>query len=239
MNSYQTIINPNVEDLIKNNYNLVKKIAWHLHGRVQSIIDIEDLIQIGMIGLISAAQNYTPVKDASFTSYANLRIRGEIVDYLRKNSNLCRSTIKMKKISEDAVENLNKKLGRLPDSIEIAKEINIDHSKYLEWEAAFQANTIKNIDDIYDEFSYWFASKDDNPEQSINNKELKEILKKSLSFLNEKQALLIQLYYVEELNIYEIAKILDISTGRVSQIKSSALKLIRSKVSEELNLINE
>ena len=235
MNNYQKIIGSTVEDLIKNNYELVKKIAWHLHGRVQSIIDIEDLIQIGMIGLISAAQNYTPIKDASFSSYASLRIRGEIVDHLRKNSSLCRSTIKMKKTAENAIENLNKKLGREPDSVEVAKEINIEHNKYLEWEAAFQASTIKNIDDIYDEFSYWFASKEDSPEQNINNKELKEILKKSLSFLNEKQALLIQLYYVEELNIYEIAKILDISTGRVSQIKSSALKLIRSKIKDELN----
>jgi len=239
MNNYQTIVNTNVEDLIKCNYQLVKKIAWHLHGRVQSIIDIEDLIQIGMIGLISAAKNYTPVKDASFTSYASLRIRGEIVDYLRKNSSLCRSTIRMKKLAENAVENLNKKLGREPDSVEIAKEINIGHEKYLEWEAAFQASTIRNIDDIYDEFSYWFASKDDDPEQNINNIELKEILKKSLSSLNKKQAMLIQLYYVEELNIYEIAKILDISTGRVSQIKSSALKEIRLRIKNELNSDNE
>ena len=234
MNNYQKISNPSIEDLIKNNYELVKKIAWHLHGRVQSIIDIEDLIQIGMVGLINAAQNYKPVKDASFSSYANLRIRGEILDHLRKNSSLCRSTIKVKKLAENAIENLIKKLGREPDSIEIAKEINLEHSKYLEWEAAFQASSIKNIDDIYDEFSYWFASKDDNPEQNINNKELKEILKKSLTALNEKQALLIQLYYVEELNIYEIAKVLDISTGRVSQIKSSALTLIRSKIKDAL-----
>ena len=239
MNNYQKISNPSVEDLIKNNYELVKKIAWHLHGRVQSIIDIEDLIQIGMVGLINAAQNYKPVKDASFSSYANLRIRGEILDHLRKNSSLCRSTIKVKKLAENAIENLIKKLGREPDSIEIAKEINLEHSKYLEWEAAFQASSIKNIDDIYDEFSYWFASKDDNPEQNINNKELKEILKKSLSLLNEKQALLIQLYYVEELNIYEIAKVLDISTGRVSQIKSSALTLIRSKIKDELKSNDE
>ncbi len=234
MNNYQKIANPSVEHLIKSNYQLVKKIAWHLHGRVQAIIDIEDLIQIGMLGLINAAKNYKPVKDASFNSYANLRIRGEILDYLRKNSSLCRSTIKVKKLAENAIENLNKKLGREPDSLEIAKEINIEHSKYLEWESAFQASTIKNIDDIYDEYSYWFATKDDNPEQNINNKELKEILKKSLSILNEQQALLIQLYYVEELNIYEIAKILEISTGRVSQIKSSALKLIRSKIKDEL-----
>ena len=141
----------------------------------------------------------------------------------------------MKKLAENATENMNKKLGREPDSVEIAKEINMDHDKYLEWEAAFQASTIKNLDDIYDEFSHWFASKDDNPEQNINNKELKEILKNSLSSLSNKQAMLIQLYYVEELNIYEIAKILEISTGRVSQIKSSALKLIRSKIKDELN----
>ena len=239
MNNYQKIVSPSVEDLIKSNFQLVKKIAWQLHGRVQSIIDIEDLIQIGMLGLINAAKNYKPVKDASFTSYANLRIRGEILDYLRKNSSLCRTTIKVKKLAENAIENLNKKLGREPDSLEIAKEINIEHSKYLEWEAAFQASTIKNIDDIYDEFSYWFASKDNNPEQNINNKELKEVLKKSLSFLDEKQAMLIQLYYVEELNIYEIAKVLEISTGRVSQIKSSALKVIRSKIKDELYSDNE
>ena len=210
MNNYQKIASSNVEDLIQNNYHLVKKIAWHLHGRVQSIIDVEDLIQIGMVGLISAAQNYTPIKDASFSSYASLRIRGEIVDHLRKNSSLCRSTIKVKKLADNAIENLNKKLGRDPDSVEIAKEINIEHTKYLEWEAAFQASTIKNIDDIYDEFSFWFASRDDNPEENVNKKELKETLKKSLSILTKKQAMLIQLYYVEELNIYEIAKILDI-----------------------------
>ncbi|MAJ13781.1 MAG: FliA/WhiG family RNA polymerase sigma factor [SAR116 cluster bacterium] len=239
MNNYQKISAPKVEDLIKNNHKLVKKIAWHLHGRVQSIIDIEDLIQIGMLGLISAAQNYTPMKDASFSSYASLRIRGEIVDYLRKNSNLCRSTIKMKKMTDNAIENLNKKFGREPDTIEISQELNIDHGKYLEWEAAFQASTMKNIDDIYDEFSFWFASKEDNPEQNINNKELKQILKNALSSLDEKQAMLIQLYYVEELNIYEIADILNISTGRVSQIKSSVLKIIRSKVTKELENNNE
>ncbi|MAJ14267.1 MAG: FliA/WhiG family RNA polymerase sigma factor [SAR116 cluster bacterium] len=203
------------------------------------MIDIEDLIQIGMLGLISAAQNYTPMKDASFSSYASLRIRGEIVDYLRKNSNLCRSTIKMKKMTDNAIENLNKKFGREPDTIEISQELNIDHGKYLEWEAAFQASTMKNIDDIYDEFSFWFASKEDNPEQNINNKELKQILKNALSSLDEKQAMLIQLYYVEELNIYEIADILNISTGRVSQIKSSVLKIIRSKVTKELENNNE
>ena len=239
MNNYNKIIAPNVEDLIKKNYNLVKKIAWHLHGRVHSIIEVDDLIQIGMLGLISAAQNYKHQENASFASYASLRIKGEILDYLRKNSNLCRSTIKMKKLTETVVDDLNKKLGRNPFTTEIAKELGIEHEKFLQWEAAFQASTIKNIDDIYDEFSVWFTSDIDNPEQNFNNKELRKVLKESLSILDKKQLILIQLYYVEELNIYEIAKIMNVSTGRVSQIKSTTINLIRSKVRELLEYSHE
>ena len=89
--NYENINKESVEVLVTNNMSLVRKIAWHLHGRVHSIIDIEDLIQIGMVGLVSAAQNYKPQKGASFSSYAHIRISGEIIDFLRKNSNLCRN----------------------------------------------------------------------------------------------------------------------------------------------------
>ena len=100
MNNYSKIIKPNINELINDNINLVKKISWHLHGRVNSIVDIEDIIQIGMLGLISAAQNYVPQKNASFNAYASIRIRGEILDYLRKSSNLDRTTILIKKIQK-------------------------------------------------------------------------------------------------------------------------------------------
>ena len=84
MNSYSKIIKPNINQLISEHTNLVRKISWHLHGRVNSIIDIEDIVQIGMLGLISAAHNYTPKKNASFASYASIRVKGEILDYLRE-----------------------------------------------------------------------------------------------------------------------------------------------------------
>ena len=79
---------PNVEKLIVDNMNLVKKIAWHMHGRVRAAIEIEDLMQIGYYGLVTAAQKYSPKEGATFISYADLRIRGAIVDHLRKSSNL-------------------------------------------------------------------------------------------------------------------------------------------------------
>ena len=233
MNNYSKIIKPNVNDLINDNINLVKKISWHLHGRVNSIVDIEDIIQIGMLGLISAAQNYVPQKNASFNAYASIRIRGEILDYLRKSSNLDRTTILIKKNSEKAINHLRNKLGREPYQNEIANELGMSSEKYLEWSHAFEASVSKSLEDSYDDYSNWFVTNDLNPEEQINDIELRESLKKALKILEGKEALIIQLYFVEELNIYEIAEVMEVSTGRVSQIKTSAIKKIRENLNKE------
>ena len=233
MNSYSKIIKPNTNKLINDHTSLVKKISWHLHGRVNSIIEIEDIIQIGMLGLISAAQNYVPQKNASFASYASIRVKGEILDYLRKSSNLDRTTISIKKDSEKAINFLRNKLGREPFLNEIANELGMSPEKYQEWSHAFEASVVKSLEDSYDDYSNWFSTNDLNPEEQINDVELRNNLKGALTKLEGKEAIIIQLYFVEELNIYEIAEVMDVTTGRVSQIKTSAIKKIREQLKKD------
>ena len=119
---------PDVDELIASHSELVRKIAWQIHGRARHITEIEDIMQIGYTGLIVAAQNYTPLDGASFASYASIRIRGAIVDYLRKSSNLCRTTIQVKKKYNQAVEKLERQLLRQPNRLEIADEMDMSVS---------------------------------------------------------------------------------------------------------------
>ena len=95
------------------------------------------------------------------------------------------------------------------------------------WKEAFAANRLEDIESVYDEFSIWFHSREDTPEENLTDKELRNSLLKTLHKLEKSEALVIQLYYVEELNVFEIAKILEVSNGRVSQIKSNAIKKLR------------
>ena len=213
--------------LIENNMGLVRKIAWHMHGRVKSAVEIEDLIQIGMYGLVTAAQNYVVKEGISFASYAGIRIRGEIVDHLRRNSNLCRTTIQMQQKYNASFEKLSRQLQREPKNSEIAKDMGLEASELDNWEQAFAANTHQSLDRVYDEFSIWFASNDQSPEDELSDTELRENLVEALKTLPEREAMLVQLYYVEELNVYEIAEVLEITTGRVSQIKKSAISRLR------------
>ena len=216
-----------IDEVIKSNTNLVKKIAWHIYGRASHAIEIEDLIQIGFAALVNAAQQYTLKEGATFATYASIRIKGDIIDHLRKASNLCRTTISMKKRYNKVMTDLQSKLFREPTSEEISNAMGISGTEFREWERAFQANSHESLDNVYDQYSVWFASADDSPEELLNDKDLKEVLKQALQQLSGNEALVIQLYYVEELNVIEIAEVLDLSSGRVSQIKKSAIANLR------------
>lgn len=221
---------PDVEELVKSHLDLVRRIAWNLYGRVSNAIEIEDLIQIGYFGLITAAQKYTPQEGAAFASYASLRIRGAMVDYLRKNSNLCRTTIRMRQRATAVEDAFIRAHHRSPRDDEMAKEMGLPVSEWLEWQNAFAANTHKSLDAVYNDYSIWFASPGENPEEAVSDTDLRKLLRQALEVLPEREALVVQLFYVEELNIYEVAEILEVTTGRISQIKKAAISRIREHI---------
>ena len=229
-NLYSQNSDTTVNDLIEKNLDLVKKIAWQIHGRVNNVIEIEDLVQQGMEGLVHAAQKYSQRENITFPQYAQLRIRGSIIDFLRKNSNLCRTTIKKKQDFERKKNELQQELGREPTQDEIVNYLGISFDEYDYWKKSFEANNIQSLDNAYNEYSLLYASHEESPEKKLENKELKEQIKSALKVLNQREALIAQLYYVEELNIYEISDVLEISTGRISQIKKKIVEKLRHEI---------
>jgi RNA polymerase sigma factor for flagellar operon FliA len=218
--------------LIAEQMDQVRRIAYYFHGRVRGAVEIEDLVQVGYIGLVDAAQKYERQEGATFAAYAGIKIRGSIADHLRRASNLCRTTIINRQKVNRASLALEQRLQRMPTSVEIAAELEMSVQEYEQWRQAFQANTLQSIEEVHDEFSVWFFSDAGNPEDEINKTELRAALRKALESLSEREALVIQLYYVEECNIYEIAEILEVTTGRVSQIKKAAIGTLRNRLAE-------
>ena len=222
------------DELIQKHMSLVKKVAYFYAGRVQKAAEVEDLMQIGMMGLVEAAHNYTPRDGVSFSIYARLRIKGSIVDYLRKSSNLCRRTIKNKQDYDRAYNLLRKNFGRVPTHDEVSKELDVSALELHSWEKEFAANQNQSMESATEIYGEFLISTEATVEEKLISGELKEHLREALTVLNSQQVLVIQLYYVEELNVYEIAEVLSVSTGRVSQIKSAAIALLREKVEAEL-----
>ena len=230
--SYHT---DNKDELINENLELVKRIAYYYRGRVGKIIEIEDLLQLGMVGLVEAAHNYSPQNDVPFASYAKLRIKGAIVDYLRKSSNLCRGTIRRKQDYERAKRSLEKKLNRDPSVEEVAIELQVEVAELSKWKHDFAVSQHKSIDEATEAYGDFLFSMEESVEEKIFNGQLKQLLRENLTSLNQQQLMVLQLYYVDELNVYEIAEVLSVTTGRVSQIKSAAVKTLRNLIETQVN----
>lgn len=225
---------PTPTNLVEAHLSLVQRLAWHFYGRVSRYVEIDDLLQAGYVGLIGAAQRYTACDGVSFSAYAAIRVRGAIIDHLRSNSNLCRNTISMRKKVEQARRDLSQELGREPETLELAEKLQMSPEDLLDWDNRFQVNQVQSLDEIYTDHSILFSDTQGTAEDDLERTQLKVILKESIGELPERSALVLQLYYVEELNVYEIAAILEVSTGRVSQIKKAAVEQLRDIIQARL-----
>lgn len=210
---------------------LVRRIAWHVHGRVSSAIEVEDLVQIGMVALVEAANGYED-RGHAFATYASMRVRGSMIDHLRRQATVCRSAmVKRREISAVRAE-LEGRLGRVATDPEMAAAMGLQAAAWRQLIDATEAVRQESLDEVYSDHSMWFADIEEQADQMLEREGLKQALAAGVGTLPEREAMVLQLYFVEEMNLEEIGQTLGIGAARVCQIKKAALDKLRSRLKD-------
>ena len=222
---------PDPAALARQHMPLVRKIAWHVHGRVSSALDVEDLVQIGMVALVEAANGYED-RGHAFSTYASMRIRGAMIDHLRRHATICRSGMAKRKAINEATAKFEAQWGRGPTEAELATAMGMDAADFREMADAAVSVRQESLDEVYSDQSMWFADLEEGADEQLDRGRLGEALAGHIAQLPEREAMVLQLYFVEELNLEEIGQVLDIGAARVCQIKKSALDKLRGKLAD-------
>ena len=218
------------EEIVKKYIPLVKYIASRVIIGKTKYIEYEDLVSYGMIGLMDALNKFDESKGMKFSTYASIRIKGSMIDELRRNSPISKGAMDKLNRYNEAIERLQKKLNKEPNLIQIADELNISLKEVSEIENYINYISVISLEDLIfsseDEVPLIGTIKDDkspSPEKHVEENEQLDYLAKAIELLNEKDRLVVTLYYYEELTLKEIGKILSVSDSRVSQLHSRAI----------------
>lgn len=215
---------------------LVKIIALKLRGVYQNFGDVDDIVNEGIIALMDVIEKYDTSKNAKFETYASIRIRGAIIDYVRKQDWVPRKVKSDYKLVKEAEDKLSNKLGRAPKDTEVADYLKMDMKEYNSVINNAYGTSILSFEELLGEANLKETEiGGDLPEQEIESRELYQLLVESVNKLGEKEKLVVSLYYKEELKLKEIADILNISNSRVSQIHTAALQKLEKSVRSYLN----
>ncbi len=217
---------------------LVKIIALKLRGVYQQYGDVEDIVNEGIIALMDVIEKFDITKNTKFETYASIRIRGSIIDYVRKQDWIPRKVKSDYKVVKEAEDSLSNKLGRAPNDAEVAEYLKMDMKEYNQIVNNAYGTSILSFEELLGEANLMeteIYSGYALPEQEVESKELHNNLIESINNLNEKEKLVVSLYYKEELKLKEIADILNISNSRVSQIHTSALQKLEKSIKSYLN----
>jgi RNA polymerase sigma factor FliA len=219
-------VQQDAEGLIKKHGQLVRRIAWHVHSRMSTAIEVADLIQIGMIALVEAARTFEE-RGIAFAPYATMRIRGSMIDQLRRDARMCRSGMAHRRKLVSTRAALESVLHRRATDTEMATELAIDLKEYHLMSQAAQAVQQDSLDEVYSDHEPWFADNTQGAEDSIHQKQLKDALAANIERLSAREATILQLYFVEEVNLDEIGEAMNVGAARICQIKKSALEKLR------------
>ena len=237
----------NREEVIKRYSPMIKYVANRIAMRLPPHIEVDDLISVGVLGLMDAISKYDSTRGAKFKTYAEFRVRGAILDELRAMDWVPRSIRQKASNVDKVVQKLQAKLSRVPEDEEVAKEMGISLDQFHETLNETKSIPIFSLEDLgiakesgeQQSLLDCLAGKADaDPQTQIRLIELKEIIAKAIDALPEKERLMVSLYYYEELTMKEIGAVLEITESRVSQIHSKAVYRLRTKlkaiIAEEL-----
>lgn len=222
----------NAERLVLQHALLVKRIAHHLTARMPSSVQADDLLQSGMIGLLEAAQKYDSAKGASFETYAGIRIRGAMLDEIRKGDWVPRSVHRNARSVSAAIKSVEMRTGRDAKDREIAEELGVELETYFNILKDAAGGRLFSFDEVLRGDDAVAEINASGPLDQLQQRNFRTSLAKAIEGLPDREKLVLSLYYDDELNLKEIGAVLGVSESRVSQIHSQAALRLRSRLSD-------
>lgn len=233
---YNSVKNTGVDVDVLQHVPLVKRIAYHLLGKLPASVLVDDLIQAGMLGLLEAAKKYDVSQGASFETYAGIRIRGAMLDEVRRSDWTPRSVHKKARMVADAIREIENKTGHDAKDSDVAAYLDIDIDEYhkiLQDSSSSRTFSIEELAQSGDHVQEQFEEQDVGPAETQFKADFNKALAQAITDLPEREKLVVSLYYVDELNLKEIGQVLDVSESRVSQISSQAMLRLRSRLADD------
>lgn len=221
---------------------LVKVVAGHMHMYLGYNVEYDDLVGYGIFGLIDAVDKYDVDKEVKFETYASLRIRGAILDSIRKMDWIPRTLRQKQKKLDSVIKEIEAETGRTATDRQIAEKLDIDEEELQEWYSKVKATALISLNEYIDQGSEikMDATKNSHfelPERVVEQEEMKHILARSLDVLTDKEKKVILFYYYEELTLKEISRILEVSESRVSQLHTRALQKLRAELGDGIHML--
>ena len=222
---------------------LVKVVAGRLSMYLGYSVEYDDMVSYGVFGLIDAIDKFDTTKEVKFETYASLRIRGAILDQIRKMDWIPRTIRQRQKQMDTVMKEIEQRTGREATDEEVAAGLGISPDEFLEWQTQLKANNIISLNEYVEQGSDLSCEKSpagsyEMPEAVVEKSELKEMLEEALELLTEKEKKVVLLYYYEDLTLKEISRVLEVSESRISQLHTKALQKMKTKMGNYIGILN-
>lgn len=223
---------------------LVKLVAGRLNMYLGYNVEFEDLVSYGIFGLIDAIDKFDITKDVKFETYASLRIRGAILDQIRKMDWIPRTVRQKQKKIDEAIRVVETRTGKTASDEEIASELGLSEDELLDWQSQLKVTNVVSLNEYVEQGTEPVMETRGNshfiqPEEMIEQSELKEMLQKAMEQLTEKESKVILFYYYEEMTLKEISRVLEVSESRVSQLHTKALSKMQKTMGNYMGILTK